>query len=179
MKTNRLSTQDLCMIGVWTAIIIVLSQIAIPMPLGVPMTMQTFAITLVAIVLGKRKGAIATLIYVLLGTIGLPVFTGFKGGVGSLVSPTGGFILSFPIMAYIIGWGIEQYRKNKMLFLGALSVGTIINFGIGALVFCMITGSSLLAAMTACVLPFIPTAIIKAVAASMLGMRLRVRVIKL
>ena len=61
MKTSKLSIQDMCMIGMFTAIIAIMAQLSIPMPLGVPMTMQTFAITLAAIILGGKKSAIACL----------------------------------------------------------------------------------------------------------------------
>ena len=103
MQKTNFKTLDLCMIGVVTAVIVIMAQISIPMPLGVPMTMQTFAITLAGIILGSKKGAVASLIYVLLGAVGVPVFANFSGGYQLLVGPTGGFIISFPIMAFIIG----------------------------------------------------------------------------
>ena len=107
MQKTNFKTLDLCMIGVVTAVIVIMAQISIPMPLGVPMTMQTFAITLAGIILGSKKGAVASLIYVLLGAVGVPVFANFSGGYQLLVGPTGGFIISFPIMAFIIGLGVE------------------------------------------------------------------------
>ena len=105
MQKTNFKTLDLCMIGVVTAVIVIMAQISIPMPLGVPMTMQTFAITLAGIILGSKKGAVASLIYVLLGAVGVPVFANFSGGYQLLVGPTGGFIISFPIMAFIIAFG--------------------------------------------------------------------------
>lgn len=80
MTKSKFTTQDLCMIGALTAVIVIMAQISIPMPLGVPMTMQTFAITLAAVILGSRKSALATTIYVLLGAVGVPVFANFRGG---------------------------------------------------------------------------------------------------
>ena len=80
MQKTNFKTLDLCMIGVVTAVIVIMAQISIPMPLGVPMTMQTFAITLAGIILGSKKGAVASLIYVLLGAVGVPVFANFSGG---------------------------------------------------------------------------------------------------
>ena len=61
MQKTNFKTLDLCMIGVVTAVIVIMAQISIPMPLGVPMTMQTFAITLAGIILGSKKGAVASL----------------------------------------------------------------------------------------------------------------------
>ena len=87
------------MIGVMTAVICIMAQISIPMPFGVPMTMQTFAVAIAGIILGSKNSSIATLIYVLIGSVGIPVFSNFTGGYERLVGPTGGFILSFPLIA--------------------------------------------------------------------------------
>lgn len=179
MERSKLSTRDLCMIGLWTAVIVIMAQISIPMPLGVPMTMQTFAITMAGVVLGGKKGFIATAIYVLLGAIGIPVFANFSGGLSYIVGPTGGFILSFPIMAWIIGLGIDYKDQSKVVFIGAIVVGTIINYVIGVIMFCALTGSGVGVGITACVVPFIPTAIIKAVVATIIGLKIRVRLVRM
>ena len=173
MQNSKFSIQDICGIAIMTAITAVMAQISIPMPLGVPMTMQTFAITLAGIVLGSKKGGMSILVYVLLGAIGVPVFAGFSGGFQNLVGPTGGFIISFPIMAYLIGLGVEL--KKKELFVLFLVLGTVSNYVVGVILFCVVTQSPVATGITACVLPFIPTAIIKAVVASVLGLELRKR----
>ena len=173
MQNSKFSIQDICSIAIMTAITAVMAQISIPMPLGVPMTMQTFAITLAGLVLGSKKGGMSILVYVLLGAIGVPVFAGFSGGFQNLVGPTGGFIISFPIMAYLIGLGVEL--KKKELFVLFLVLGTVSNYVIGVILFCVVTQSPVATGITACVLPFIPTAIIKAVVASLLGLELRKR----
>ena len=97
-QTSKFSVRDICYAGLFAAVIAVMAQISIPMPLGVPMTMQTFAITLAAVVLGSKLSAIATLVYLLLGAVGVPVLANFSGGIDKFVGPTGGFLISFPIM---------------------------------------------------------------------------------
>lgn len=174
-KQSKLSVQELCMTGVLTAVIVIMAQISIPMPLGVPMTMQTFAITLAAVVLGAKLGGLATLIYILLGAVGLPVFAGFTGGFSHFVGPTGGFLISFPIMAFIIGLGIDYRQKFKGAFVTFLIIGTVVNYIIGVVIFCTLTGSPVSVGLSACVLPFIPTAILKAILASVLGFAIRRR----
>lgn len=175
MTKSKLSVQDVCTIGLCTAVISVLAQISIPMPFGVPMTMQTFAITLSAIILGPKKGAAAALIYMLLGTAGVPVFSNFRGGYQILFGPTGGFILSFPVMAYIIGLGAEKFRHAKTNFIACLVLGTAINLLFGLLMFCLLTGSDIQTGFTACVLPFIPVSIIKAGLAFAIGLQIQKR----
>lgn len=174
MRQSRFSIQDICVIAIMTAITAVLAQISIPLPMMVPMTMQTFAVTLAGILLGAKRGAVSMVIYLLLGAAGAPVFTGLKGGVQSIVGPTGGFLLSFPIMAYIIGKGMEL-RKKKGMFTLLLIVGTVSNYVIGVGMYCVVMDSSVWTAVTACVLPFIPTAVIKAILAAVLGVKLRDR----
>lgn len=175
MKRTNSNIQNLCMIGLFTAVIVIMAQISIPMPLGVPMTMQTFAITLAGIILGSKNGALASLIYILLGAIGLPVFANFTGGWQSLVGPTGGFILSFPLMAYLIGLGIEYRSKWKGYPVIFLTLGTVVNFLCGSLMFCFLTQSSFSTGFAICTLPFIPTAIIKAILAYVLGINIKRR----
>ena len=177
MQTSKISVQDICSIALCTAVIAIMAQISIPMPLGVPMTMQTFAITLAAVVLGSKKGGISTLIYVLMGAVGIPVYAGFAGGFQHIAGPTGGFIISFPVMAFIIGLGVDKFRNVKGGFLICLILGTLINYVIGVLMFCLLTQSPVSVGISACVLPFIPPAIIKAALASILGLKIRERLV--
>ena len=171
MNKKRMSIYDICLIGVFTAIICVLGQIRIPMPYGVPMTLQTFAIPLAGMILGAKKGTISTLIYLILGAIGAPVFAGFSGGFGIVIGPTGGFILSFPIMALTAGIGADTGKKSWAM-LGVI-LGAVINYLCGMLMFSLVTSNSLSVAFAACVLPFIPTAVFKMVLAFVLGLNIK------
>ena len=141
---SRFSVRDICYAGLFAAVIAVMAQISIPMPLGVPMTMQTFAITLAAVVLGSKLSAIATLVYLALGAVGVPVLANFSGGFDKFVGPTGGFLISFPL--------------------------------VGVALFVVVAHSTIAVGISACVLPFIPTAIIKAVLACAIGLNLRKRI---
>ncbi|MDR2780307.1 MAG: biotin transporter BioY [Synergistaceae bacterium] len=170
---KKLNTRDICMTGIFTASMAVMAQISVPMPLGVPMTMQTFAISLAGVILGARGGFFSTLAYVLLGAAGIPVFANFTGGMGIILGPTGGFIISFPLMAALIGWGADN--GGKQMIAGFIA-GNIVNFAAGMICFTLSTGKGLDVAFTACVLPFIPTAIVKAAAAGAVGLNIRARV---
>ena len=171
MTKERLNVRDLCLIGIFTAIIVVLGQIAIPMPYGIPITLQTFAVLLTGIALGAKRGSLATLCYVLLGALGVPVFSGFAGGFGILFSKSGGFIISFPLMALAAGIGAKSGKLVWMVL--GLVMGTVVNYICGMVMFSLITDNSLQIAFFACVLPFIPTAIIKVVLAGVLGVSVK------
>ena len=175
-QKSKLSIQQLCYVGLFTAVIVIMAQISIPMPLGVPMTMQTFAITLAAVVLGAKLSTISCTVYLLLGAIGVPVLAGFTGGLGKFVGPTGGFLISFPLMAFLIGLGVDHRKAFKGAFVLSLIAGTLINYVVGVAMYCLLTHNTVATGFTACVLPFIPTASIKAVLASVLGFDIRKRI---
>ena len=164
--------RDICHIALFTALIAVLAQISIPLPGGVPLTLQTFAVPLAGLVLGSKRGTIASLIYVLLGAVGVPVFAGLTGGLGKVLGMTGGFIVSFPIMAFLAGLAVKKSIKSPMLWVW-LVLGAIANYAVGTVWFMVVAGSTLSAALTACVIPFIPTAIIKIILSGIFGTMLR------
>ena len=153
------SVRVMCYISLFVAIIVVLSQIAIPLPGGVPLTLGTFSVALAAAILGAKRGAMALLIYILLGAIGLPVFANLNGGIHVILGPTGGFIISYPVMAFIIGFAAE---KNHRLWLaGGLIVGSLVNLSLGTLQFAFVGGHTLLVAFGFAFAPFIVVEMIK------------------
>jgi len=171
MKAKQIPIKDLCMMAVFTAILAVMAQIIIPMPYGVPMTLQTLAILLAGIMLGSKRGTISTLVYVLLGAVGAPVFAGFTGGLGIVFGPTGGFILSFPLLAFAAGYGAE--KNNKLWLWGGIIAGVMINYLCGLIYFSIYTSNDFITSFTVCVLVFIPTDIIKILIAGLFGVKVR------
>lgn len=173
MTKHTLPIQKLCMMGTVTSMIAVMAQIVIPMPVGVPMTMQSLAVSLAGILLGPKYGAVSTLIYLFAGAVGIPVFSAFTGGLQCLLGPTGGFLISFPLMALIIGLGTQFRARLKGLFTLSLIVGNLINLLCGAVFYCIITKSTFTIGITTCVLPFLPVTILKMVLAGTLGLPIR------
>ncbi|MCL2368614.1 MAG: biotin transporter BioY [Oscillospiraceae bacterium] len=177
MRKNYLSIRDICQIAIFVALIIVLAQVRIPMPYSVPVTLQSFVIPFSAVVLGAKHGTIAAVVYVLLGAVGLPVFSGAAGGfggIGAIVGPTGGFILTFPLYAFLAGWGADRGRRVWLAV--GLIVGLVLFFLCGMLQFALVTGQGLRAAFGVTVFPFffpIPTELIKVLFVWVLGPRVR------
>ena len=97
--------QRTVMAGVFAALLVVLSQVSIPLPTGIPVTLQTFAVALCGCVLGPAVGSAAVGVYLALGAVGVPVFAGFSGGAGALVGMTGGYLWAFLPMAFLCGLG--------------------------------------------------------------------------
>ena len=118
-------------IGLFAALLAVLSQIQIPMPSGVPVTMQTFAVALIGFTLGWKDGLLTMLIYLLLGGVGLPVFAGFHGGIGSLAGPSGGFLWGFLLLA--AGCGASSGKSQVLLGAAGGGIGLILCHALGIL----------------------------------------------
>ena len=119
----KLSVRTICMVAMFTAIISVLSIMQIPTPWGVPFTLQTFAMALSGLVLGKKYGTISTVLYVLLGLIGVPVYAGMSAGPGVLFGVTGGYIFGFVLMTFFCGLGIGfEGKKNGVFFTMLFSI---------------------------------------------------------
>ena len=116
---KRTTTKSIVMAGMFAAVLAVLSQISIPMPSGVPVTLQTFAVALTGFVLGMKMGTAATAVYVLIGAVGAPVFAGFSGGLGILLGKTGGFIFGFLLMAPLCGLAIKKKRWSGIILMPA------------------------------------------------------------
>lgn len=102
---KRWDTTDLSLVAVFAALIAALAILpGIPVgPLGVPITLQTLGVMLAGVVLGPVRGAAAALLYLVAGLIGLPVFSGFSGGFGVLAGPSAGYLLSYPLAAFVAG----------------------------------------------------------------------------
>ena len=90
MTAPKINAKDIAYIGIFAALMAICSWISLPLPSGIPVTLQTFAVFLAAGALGGRRGTITVLVYLLLAAIGAPVLAGFSGGIGSFVTPSGG-----------------------------------------------------------------------------------------
>lgn len=127
----RLSTKTVVSIGMFAAILSVLSILAIPMPSGMPITLQTFAVALCGYVLGARRGTMTVFVYILIGAIGIPVYAGMHGGIAWLFGYTGGFLWGFVFLALLCG--IASAKKKKMVRMLLSGVGLIICHALGVL----------------------------------------------
>jgi len=158
---HKNTIRDLCLIAVFAAVIAVMAQIVIPMPWGVPFTMQTFAVPLAGAILGAKKGITCAIVYLLLGAVGVPVFAGFGAGLDRFIGPWGGYLWSYPLFAFVVGFGADQSMKiqsikGKFFWLASgLLAGSVINLTMGMIQFAVVSGANLQAAFIAAVAPFL------------------------
>ena len=152
-----MKTKNLTQIALFIAIITVCSYIAIPMT--VSFTLQTFAIFLACFLIGWKNATIAVSIYILLGAIGVPVFSGFKSGFGALLGPTGGYIIGFLAQCLVYGIIVAILKNNPTTKIIASILGLITLYIFGTLWFYFgyTAGGteSLISVLLKCVIPFI------------------------
>ena len=172
---QRSKTYDLVYISIFVVLIAVCSWISIP--LTVPVTLQTFGVFAAVGILGGKRGTLAVLVYILMGAVGIPVFSGFAGGIGVLVGTTGGYIAGFLFSALIM-WGIEKlFGRNTLVLAGSMLLGLFVCYGVGTLWFMAVYAASsgtvgLLTVLGWCVFPFIIPDIAKIILALILTKRL-------
>ncbi len=138
---KRPNINKLVLTAMMTSVIAVLSQIAIPLPSGVPVTLQTLAVALSGYILGGGLAALSVVIYIMLGAAGLPVFANFKAGLGALFGVTGGFIWGFIAFAALCGAALSCKSKWAAALVSLL--GLLICHMIGVVQFSLVTGRGL------------------------------------
>lgn len=144
---------NICETAIFVAVICVFAQIAIPMPFGVPITLQTLAIALCGYCLGLRKSLSAILVYLLMGIIGLPVFSGFIGGASALFNKTGGFLFGFVFLASACGFASKSKKKIPKILCGM--AGVLMCHLMGIFFFSHITKMNFILSATTVSLPFL------------------------
>lgn len=160
-----------------TAVICVLAPLSVPIG-PVPVSLGVFGVYLGVYILGAKKGTISVILYLLIGLVGIPVFSGFSGGVGKLLGPTGGYLIGYIPMALIAGYFIDRYyRKPVVQFLG-MFLGLAVLYVFGTLWLSHQAALDLPAAFAAGVIPFIPFDIAKIVVSIILGRAVRTSLYK-
>ena len=148
--------RSMTVIALMTAVTCILAPISLVIPVSpVPISLGTFAVFLTAYVLGIRKGLVSILLYVLLGIIGLPVFSNYSGGLVKVAGPTGGYLLAYFLMIPITGWFIEKYTRRGFHLAGML-VALAVCYLFGTAWLSWQAGMGFQAALAAGVIPFIP-----------------------
>ncbi|SDL50615.1 biotin transporter BioY [Halarsenatibacter silvermanii] len=163
---TKIRTSRLVHTALMAAMTAIGAYIAIPLPISpVPVTLQNLFVLLAGILLGARLGFMSQIIYLGIGLAGLPVFAGGTAGIGVLLSPTGGYLLAFPLAAYAAGVISE---KSILKNLAACAAGVSTIYSLGVLFMILFWEFELSGALSAGVVPFIPGDLLKMTAAVVL-----------
>jgi biotin transport system substrate-specific component len=133
-------------VALFAALIAVLGLVPrIDLMAGVPITAQSLGIMLCGTVLGARRGALAVLLFLLLVAVGLPLLAGGRGGLGVFVGPSAGFLIGFPVAAFVAGWIVERWRVGVGLaaFFGAFLGGVVVLYAFGIPGMALVLGKTL------------------------------------
>lgn len=164
-ERNKLNVAMMTRVALMAAVTAVAAQIVIPLP-PVPFTFQVLAVILSGLLLGSRYGALAMGIYLLVGAVGAPVFFGFQGGIGHILGPTGGYLVSYPIAAAIAGLAAHATanagrRRALSLSFAAGTAGLVVIYALGMTWLMVVAQLPLAVALAQGVLPFVVFDLVK------------------
>ena len=167
-KQSKTNVREMALIALMAAVTCILGPLSVPIGV-VPISLTNFAIYLAIYVLGCRRGTISYIVYLLLGLVGLPVFSGFSSGVGKLFGPTGGYLIGFIFMALICGFFIEKWEKKLYMHFIGMVLGTAVCYVFGTAWLAYTAHMGFAAALAAGVIPFIPGDLVKIIIAMIAG----------
>jgi biotin transport system substrate-specific component len=147
------------------------ARLSLPLPFTpVPLTLSNLGVLLVGLLLGSKRGFAALALYLAQGTAGLPVFAAGSGGVAQLLGPTGGYLLAYPLAAFVAGWIAERGARKFARFVVAALAAEVVIFA-GGLSWLMVLTHGAAQAMNFGLYPFVFAEIIKIMAAAGIGKR--------
>ncbi len=168
--------KEMTLTGVITALFCICGPLAVPLPVSpVPISLTNLVIYLALYILGMRRSLISYLLYLLIGFIGVPVFSGFTGGPAKLLGPTGGYLAGFILLVLIGGLAIDRRTANRWICLAGMVLGTAVCYLFGTLWLARQAQMPFAGALAAGVIPFIPGDVCKMAAAMLIGPEIRKR----
>ena len=177
MKEKKLTIYNFAFMGLMAAVMCILGPLSLPIG-PVPVSLTNLVIYFTVFVIGAKAGLGSCCLYLLLGAVGLPVFSGYAGGLGKLAGPTGGYLIGFIPMIIIGGLLMEKSNRNLIVTSIGWVFGTAVAYFLGTIWFVHITHSTVMYALTVCVFPFIIADIAKIVIGTILGREVRKGLIK-
>lgn len=179
MVNYKITTSKLALVGLAGAITCILGPIAIALPFSpVPISLGLLGVFLSTSLLGPHLGTIACLVYLAIGIVGLPVFSGFTGGIGVVLGPTGGYLLGYLFVPLFSGLFTLRKRSARPLLLAGMLAGLLLCYLVGTLWLGHLLALDFYSALLVGVLPYIPADLIKLGVAWFLGNTIRKRLHK-
>lgn len=169
----RMPVRRMTLTALMTALLCIAGPLTLPLG-PIPLSMTTAVLALAALLLGAEGASLCCGLYLLMGLAGLPVFSGFTGGLGVLAAPTGGFLLAYLPVTALWGWLLNK-AKGALPQMMALLAGSVLLYVAGTAWYAVQTGVSAMTAMAVCVLPFLPGDAVKLIAALGIGRTLKAR----
>lgn len=174
-----MNTKRIALIGLMTAVICVLGPISFPLPISpVPISLGVLGVLLATYLLGMKWGTVSCTIYLLLGLVGLPVFTGYSGGMGKVLGPTGGYMIGYIFLSLIAGFFIDKWPAKWGMHLAGMVLGAAVMYLFGTLWLGYLLKCSFWEALWLGTIPYIPAELVKIAITLGLGGLIRRRLMK-
>lgn len=168
-----MNTRDMCRVAMAAATLCAIAPVTVPIG-PVPISLATLGVYLIGVILGARKSIMTVVCYILLGAVGLPVFSGFGSGIQKLLGPTGGYLLGYIACAGAVGLASDLGAEGWVLSVAMLA-GTVLCYGLGMTWFMLQTGMPIGKSLQLCVLPFLPGDAGKIVLSTIMAAKLKRR----
>ncbi len=165
---KKITIYDMASCAIMAAVLCLLCPFSIPIG-PIPISLATLVIYLAAFVLGWKKATISVAVYLLLGMVGLPVFSGGAGGLAKLAGPTGGYLVGYLFLAIISGLFVEHFNRRWIPVILGEILATAVLYLFGTVWFMIMMQVDLLTALASCVIPFLIGDAIKIVVSIALG----------
>lgn len=175
MKIEKI--KSLCVTALFAAVICIMAPFSLTIQSLVPISLATFAVYLAGGMLEYKNAVTAVVVYILLGAVGLPVFSSFSGGIQKLFGVTGGYIIGYIPLVFIVSFMCGKI-KGKWVYPVSMVLGTVVLYLVGTAWFMVQTKSALVPALTSCVLPFLLGDALKIAGASVVSVLTRDRLSK-
>ena len=173
VDNQKIRTKQMVLIALMTAVTCVLGPLSIPLPFSpVPISLTNFAIFLAIFVLGMKNGTISFIIYLLLGAIGVPVFSSFRGGFQVLAGPTGGYLIGFIFLALIMGFALEHFDRKLVPTIIGMIIGMAVCYAFGTVWLAKLLSLSFKEGLMMGVIPYLPGDAAKIIIAAIVGPKL-------
>ena len=173
VDNQKIRTKQMVLIALMTAVTCVLGPLSIPLPFSpVPISLTNFAIFLAIFVLGMKNGTISFIIYLLLGAVGVPVFSSFRGGFQVLAGPTGGYLIGFIFLALIMGFALDHFDRKLVPTIIGMIIGMAVCYAFGTVWLAKLLSLSFKEGLMMGVIPYLPGDAAKIIIAVIVGPKL-------
>lgn len=173
VDNQKIKTKQMVLIALMTAVTCVLGPLSIPLPFSpVPISLTNFAIFLAIFVLGMKNGTISFIIYLLLGAIGVPVFSSFRGGLQVLAGPTGGYLIGFIFLALIMGFALDHFDRKLVPTIIGMIIGMAVCYAFGTVWLAKLLSLSFKEGLMMGVIPYLAGDAAKIIIAAIVGPKL-------
>lgn len=173
VDNQKIRTKQMVLIALMTAVTCVLGPLSIPLPFSpVPISLTNFAIFLAIFVLGMKSGTISFIIYLLLGAVGVPVFSSFRGGFQVLAGPTGGYLIGFIFLALIMGFALDHFDRKLVPTIIGMIIGMVVCYAFGTVWLAKLLSLSFKEGLMMGVIPYLAGDAAKIIIAAIVGPKL-------